>query len=229
MKEIIGKEINKNFLAKEVYEILKKNIIEDILKPGDKIDIDNIIKELGVSRTPMAAAVNDLKNNGFVIIKPQHGTFIRELNKEEVDVIYHFRAALESVVVEIAIDKADKNKLKYFKKCFINFNKVKSFNLQCLQNLFKVDIDFHDFLGSYLPEIVRKNFENICDLTKRSRLLALGMESSENLEIYIKEKNINIHIKLINAILDGNLESAIKFVTEDIMYTKSHVMKYFFE
>ena len=227
-KKIISKVINKNFLAKEVYKVLKTNIIEDVLKPGDKINIVNISEELGVSRTPMASALNDLKNDGFVIVKPQHGTFVRKLNREEMDLIYRFRAALEPIVAEIAISKADKNKLCYFKECFLDFNKVESFNLQCLQNFFKIEFDFHSFLESYLPEIVRKDFKNICDLTKRSRLLGLGMEFKQNSVAYIKEKNIDVHVSLINAILDGNLESATKFATEDVIYTKSIIMKYLF-
>lgn len=224
-KKILNATINKNFLAREVYEILKVKIIEDDIKPGEKINILDIAEELGVSRTPVVSAINDLKNDGFVIVEPQHGTFVKNFSREEIELIYRFREVLEPIIAEIAIDKADKERLRYFKESFLEFNKIESFDYKCLYRLFELELSLHSFLESNLPEILRKDFRNISDLTKRSRLLNLKLEGKTYTADDLKKVNIDMHVNLIDAIIDNNLEAARKFALEDVAFTKENIMK----
>ena len=45
--------LNRRNLELEVYDVIKSMILDRRLMPGDKIPLDNLTDELGVSRTPM--------------------------------------------------------------------------------------------------------------------------------------------------------------------------------
>lgn len=219
-RKYIYDKVNKNFLAKEVYEVLKTKIIRNVIKPGEKINVVDIAKQFGVSRSPVTNAINDLKNDSFLIVKPQVGTFVRELNENELNAIYRFRMFLEPIVIEFAIAKAEKKRLYYFKKCFCKFNEMESYSFKKIYKLFQLDIDMHSYLASCLPEIVLKNFMNIVELTKRKRLLSLELEYKKYPISYIKDKHVVIHINLIDEIIKGNVENASRLAADDAINSK---------
>lgn len=220
--------INKELRSKQVYDILKKRIIEDQIKPGDKLSTASIAEELGISRSPVAVALSSLERDNYVVVMPQYGTFVRELNYEELDVVYRARAALERIIVEAVVAKVDKERLSYFKQRFLEFNNIDSFEYDSIKDLFQVDVDFHSFLAEYFPKIISNEFRNICDLTMRSRFLNLEYEIKTGNAELIKEKNIEMHVSIIDAIFAGDTEQAAELAVKDVMYTRSSVLKFLY-
>ena len=56
-------------LSDVVHELLLQNIISFRLKPGTRISENSISQELGISRSPVKAALEKLANNNYVRIK----------------------------------------------------------------------------------------------------------------------------------------------------------------
>lgn len=79
-----------------IYEEIKAKIINNELKPNEKLDVDFLSNSLGVSRTPVTNALKSLNKDGYVIINPRSGSYVRELSKEELSCILisarHWRA-----------------------------------------------------------------------------------------------------------------------------------------
>ena len=69
------------------------------LEPGGSISVNTIIKELGVSRTPLREALLLLQEQGFVTIQPQRGVKINVLTLEDVKDIYEILGGIESRVI----------------------------------------------------------------------------------------------------------------------------------
>ncbi len=66
----------------------------------------------------MTNALKSLQKDGYVVINPRSGSYVRELTKEELEYIFDFREVLEAQVIRKAITKLDKKKLKEFGEKF---------------------------------------------------------------------------------------------------------------
>lgn len=91
-------------VSNSVYSILKSNILELYLKPGDRISEQEVSKELKVSRTPVREAFISLSREGLVTVLPQRGTFISRIDLDQVEEGRFVRKCIELVVVEMAVD-----------------------------------------------------------------------------------------------------------------------------
>ena len=68
-------------LDQKVYQILKTMIMERKLLPGEKIRQEKLAQDLGISRTPLVAALKFLEHEKLVESKPRRGFFVRLFKK----------------------------------------------------------------------------------------------------------------------------------------------------
>ena len=73
--------------------------------PGQRIDPDALGDLLGVSRTPVRDALQRLKAEGLVEIRPRKGVFVREVQPHEVDEVYEIKAAVEPIAAAYAAER----------------------------------------------------------------------------------------------------------------------------
>lgn len=95
MAETTFPHIDHTALSDKVYVILKEKILRRELGPGEKIQIDDIAQQLGVSRTPVKDAVNHLALEGLVEVVARRGTFVTELTMRDVAELFDLRLILE--------------------------------------------------------------------------------------------------------------------------------------
>ncbi|RWQ63341.1 GntR family transcriptional regulator [Mesorhizobium sp.] len=89
-----------------VYAAIKEFAIDYRFRPGEKINEVELATELGVSRTPVRAALNRLQRDGFVASVPNKGFYARELTPEAVRDLYELRAAIERAAFGLACERA---------------------------------------------------------------------------------------------------------------------------
>lgn len=203
-------------LNEQVYLLLLQQIVNNELKPGTKLSVYEISKDLNISRSPVSAAFGALERDGFVEVFPQHGTFVRELSEDELVLTYRLRAAMERVAVSYCIDKTDAESLESFRLSFMAFKQDTVRN--SLKALFELDVGFHDYIGSFLPSMIRSQFINICNLTKRSRLLVLKQKLGSRTVISSSE-SVDLHLGIISALQRQDKEAAMDGIEKDIIST----------
>ena len=97
MGEQTNLELRHKTLHERVYEALLGLIGAGALAPGDQLDEQALAARLGVSRTPLRAAIARLAQEGLVVTLPYRGSFVRRFTVEEIDGLYEVRAALEGL------------------------------------------------------------------------------------------------------------------------------------
>ncbi|MGB5750506.1 MAG: GntR family transcriptional regulator [Desulfobacterales bacterium] len=88
-----------SLLRSQVYEYLRNELKEGNLKPGMFVSINQIMKNLGLSRTPLRDALLQLQTEGFVTFLPQRGIQINELSQQDIEYMYEMLGALDSRVL----------------------------------------------------------------------------------------------------------------------------------
>lgn len=89
-----------------VFETMKEEILNLVLKPGQMISENELCDRFGVSRTPVREAVRRLQEQGFVISVPYSGTQVTLLNLNNIRQMIYMRVAVETMVMRDFMDIA---------------------------------------------------------------------------------------------------------------------------
>lgn len=116
---------------------IENRILSGELRPGDRLPTSReLCREMGVSLTIVNAGVAELQNKGFVEVKPRHGVYVTDyhlsgnlatllailrfnggrLNREDIRAFCETRMALDPMVAELAILRADEEELAAWEK-----------------------------------------------------------------------------------------------------------------
>ena len=82
-------------LTEQTYDILLEAILSLDLRPGERLSVQRLSEQLGVSRTPVKDAFLRLEQDGLVSIVPKKGTFVSDITVEDVDEILEARILVE--------------------------------------------------------------------------------------------------------------------------------------
>lgn len=93
-----------------VSQMLYDEIVSLRIAPGTKLNVNSIASGLGISRTPVAEAILNLCDMGFVVSKPDiSGFFVIDLNLSDMIDLYDVRAAIECEAAALCTERADKD------------------------------------------------------------------------------------------------------------------------
>lgn len=127
-----------------VYEQLRQAILEDRLKPGERLVERKLADYLGVSRTPVREAIRMLELEGLVAQLPRGGTVVAQITDLEVLEIYRIRAVLEGLAARMAAEKIKPEQLRQL------VNLLKDIELYAnkadLESLDRVHQQFNDLI-----------------------------------------------------------------------------------
>jgi DNA-binding GntR family transcriptional regulator len=87
------------FLKELAYEKIKQRLLNNDYPPGTFLSERQLAESLGMSKTPVKAALERLESEGFITVSPQQGIVVRQLSVHEIVDLYEIRAALESYTV----------------------------------------------------------------------------------------------------------------------------------
>lgn len=82
-------------MTDQVTKVLRERIISGSLKPGARIDINELSGELGVSQTPVREAILQLGALGLVTRQPYRGTVVAGIDNTRLEDITALRIDLE--------------------------------------------------------------------------------------------------------------------------------------
>jgi DNA-binding GntR family transcriptional regulator len=100
----------RHVLADDVYEALKAMVMDHVVRPGDRVSIDGLARELEVSPTPVREALARLESDGLVVKEPLKGYRATSLlTLEEFDDLYTFRRLIEPWAARRAAERITAN------------------------------------------------------------------------------------------------------------------------
>ncbi|KIT16860.1 GntR family transcriptional regulator [Jannaschia aquimarina] len=99
--------LNRPTLHEELVERLRALVVDDTLKPGEKIAEAQLCEAFGVSRTPLREALKVLASEGLVVLQANRGARVTEITAEELAEVFPVIAALEQLAGELAAERLD--------------------------------------------------------------------------------------------------------------------------
>ena len=94
--------IQRESLEGQVYARLRSSIIDRTIQPGQRIPVDRLAQELGISRTPILNALKRLAQERVVDCLSRRGIYVRRFSKREMARLFEVREALEGMAARLA-------------------------------------------------------------------------------------------------------------------------------
>lgn len=93
--------------ADQIYRALRANILDAAILPGKAMSEARMAAQFGVSRTPVREAFKRLVDEGFLLVRPQAGTFVAPIDLAAVHDSQFVRETLECRTVVLAAERID--------------------------------------------------------------------------------------------------------------------------
>lgn len=91
-----ARKIERVVLGDQVYEAIKERILDQAYAPGEKLNVDGLVRELAVSSTPIREALTRLVAEGLVSAVPFVGFATAALpDRNYYEDVYSFRSVIE--------------------------------------------------------------------------------------------------------------------------------------
>jgi DNA-binding GntR family transcriptional regulator len=99
--------LQKTNLAEQAYQVIHQQLLTgELAQPGDKISVEDLARRLGVSRSPVWAAIQRLEAQRIVEVRPRQGVFFVGFNRERLAEIFAVREVLEGAAARAATHRA---------------------------------------------------------------------------------------------------------------------------
>ncbi len=104
-------------LTELVTENLRDRIVAGEFELGSQLSEARIAKDLNVSRTPVREAINRLEMEGLLVVEPQRGSFVFNLEPPELAKLCDARVCLETTALAQAIKERPEDLYTALKAC----------------------------------------------------------------------------------------------------------------
>ena len=128
-------------LNERVYKIIKEKIISSEFPPGFRLRTDHLVKDMGLSRTPIKMCLTKLEQEGLVRSIPRRGTYVIELTTELMMEVYLLREVLEGLAARLATQKLLESDIEKLRDNLLSFDP--SSNKLTLERYLELDAFFH--------------------------------------------------------------------------------------
>jgi DNA-binding GntR family transcriptional regulator len=151
-------------LTDDAYQKIKGFILRSEIYPRQKIIIEDLAKQMGISRTPIREAMSRLVKDGYVKQIWNRGFFVNEVTVEEVEQLYGAREALEPYIAEEAARRITPAQVEELEVLLKEYGEYVDRRPRRERRL--VDLDFHDKVAEiagnfYLQRVLGEVFERI--------------------------------------------------------------------
>jgi DNA-binding GntR family transcriptional regulator len=113
--------INHENLDDKIFTRLKTMIAKGQIEPGERIQPENLARDMGVSRTPILNALKRLAQERLVEWVPRRGIYVKKLTKWEVAQLFEVREGLESIAARLAATRIDPKEVDELEEMFREF------------------------------------------------------------------------------------------------------------
>ena len=173
-----------------VYTLVLEDIMSNTRLLGSKLNKDQLAKAMGVSRSPVQAAINQLLSEGYLIKRGKSGYYVYIPTMRDVICASEFRIAVETNAATLALKRLTADDIKALQR---NVEAQERCDRRDIAKMIDLDIEFHDRLvasskSEYIiyNRITVENMQGIIFFQHKSILSAIIARDSAQLESVLR-------------------------------------------
>lgn len=181
-------------LTDQAYRELRTAIVSLRMKPGERLDTENISASLGFSRAPVMEALNMLRAEGLVISRRRVGTFVSEIGREQIEEVFDAREMIEHHVAPVVIHNVSDRQIDQLKAMLDQTETLlQAPNSQAFDypRFMALDSEFHtEFIRLSGRKIYLKWFDELAGHMQRVRYIFDGNALERSQEGHLEHHRI---------------------------------------
>ena len=206
-------------VAERAYLDLRDRIVTLHLPPGTVVREDELMKDLGIGRTPLREAVKRLALENLVEVQPRRGTFVTAVEAADIQNITEVRAELEGYAAELAALRLDPETRAGAEALLAEIEALDGAGAQ--ESLMRMDERIHRFVweaahNPYLSETLERYF------THSLRIWYLVLDRVPTLGHTVHDQT-----QLLEAILDRSGPHARTIMHEHVLAFQREILAAF--
>lgn len=201
--------VERRTLLSAAYDSLRAAVLDGSLVPGSRVTVRPLAEQLGLSPTPIKAALAALEREGFLIAIPHRGYFVPEFGADDVLELYELREAVDKIAARRAATAPDHAQLADRLQRLLAKQR-KAVATGNLQSYGELDLMFHRLIwaGSGSRRLLPIAENLIAQVRLGNRLSALA---PGRLPTAIEE-----HEAILRAIRDGDPRAAERHIRQHV-------------
>lgn len=198
----------------QAYREIKRLIVTNNLSGDTVITEKQLCDYLGISRTPIRAALAQLAKENFVSNIPGRGTIVNKISIEDIIEIFQIREVLDPLAIRFFIEKVNVSLISKMKE-----------HISCMDKAIKTGDNFaiieHDmaFHDCYLLNTGNSRLEQMI-LPLRDQIRRCLNQTYDDGERHLKAHYD--HKKIITAVENRDIQCASKLVCEHMIAAREY-------
>lgn len=103
--------VPRHTLLNAAYDHLRAAVLDGSLAPGSRVTVRPLTEQLGLSATPIKAALAALEREGFLISVPHRGYFVPEGSTDDLLELYELREAVDGIAARRTAGAPDHDRI----------------------------------------------------------------------------------------------------------------------
>lgn len=128
----------------EIYNDLKRRIIEFQYKPGAILNELDLSEEFGVSRSPIRTVLQELERDKLIAIVPRYGAQVAPIDFRNVKDLFEVTKQLDTFATKLAVKNISPGQLKELKEIIATLDGFKT--IEDYQEAIILDERFHQII-----------------------------------------------------------------------------------
>lgn len=209
MRENNTKRDTQTKAARYAADIIRANIFEGLLSPGQRLIEAELMAELDVGRSTIREALLQLDAEGIVELRHQRGSRVRRLTLRDITELFQMRERLEGLAAYLAAQHADsadnRRWLQQTRKIWTQGEVINNAVTHMEKNVL-----LHDGI------IDMSNNRSLGRVIRPMQISGYRIQYLKLLDENRRRQSAREHVQIIDAILGGGAERAEQLMREHI-------------
>ncbi|WP_077391126.1 GntR family transcriptional regulator [Mobilibacterium timonense] len=192
-------KVVRNSLVDQIYDLIIGKIQNGELSPGDRLNIEALSEEFGVSRTPMRETINRLAQSGYVEMKYNAGPRVSVLDPSKVREIATANTVLLEGMMDLFLSSEDSD----VDALCTDLDEIISDQIATVSEedhtrFSHLSVEFHNRLIQACPNVTLQKF------AANTQVQLDMFVSAYQKDITFRQKSISDHKELVSCLRNRN-------------------------
>lgn len=197
-----------------VYDYIKNQIVTKAIYPGTHIVEEDLVRETGISRTPVRSALMRLAYDGLIQQQPNRGAVVAKPSATDLRQVYEARAVLEVGAFRAAVHRRSDESVLQMEQ---NLQKQQDLtNLFNMTEYVRLNREFHWIITMEAQNAYYEKYLN--ELQNKVATYLLFWDSSTTNSL-----SLDLHLRIFEAFRDRDEQKGVLALMEDLQLAEECV------
>lgn len=197
-----------------VYDYIKNQIVTKAIYPGTRITEEDLVRETGVSRTPVRSALMRLAYDGLIQQQPNRGAVVAKPSATDLRQVYEARAVLEVGAFRAAVHRRSDESVLQMEQ---NLQKQQDLtNLFNMTEYVQLNREFHWIITMEAQNAYYEKYLNELQNKVATYLLFWDTSTTNSL-------SLDLHRRIFEAFRDRDEQKGVLALMEDLQLAEECV------